>query len=322
MKQTTGLAAVLTLTIGLLALAPKAAMAEEILIGTGSTEGVYYQVGRAICRLVERNVEGMTCSALATEGSLFNLSNVTGGAIELGLAQSDWQFHAYGKSGPFAFADGSFENLRALFSVHGEPFTLVARQDSGIESFDDLKGRRVNIGNPGSGQRATMEVVMAAKGWTIDDFLVAQEYNAAEQSLALCNDRIEAMVYTVGHPNASINKATGLCAARLVDVTGPEVDKLVSDNPYYAYATIPGGIYASNPDSVTTFGVKATLVSSADVDAETIYAVVKAVFDNIEQFKRMHPAFGTLERGRMIWEGLSAPLHEGAERYYREQGLM
>ncbi len=298
------------------------AVADEVIIGTGSTEGVYYQVGRAICRLVTRNAPGLDCSALPTDGSLFNLSNVRGGAIEFGLAQSDWQYHAYNHSGPFEFMDDTYENLRALFSVHSEPFTVVARRDSGIRSLDDLRGRRVNIGNPGSGQRATMEVVMAAKGWSRDDFLVAQEYNAAEQSLALCNDRIEAMVYTVGHPNASVSKATGLCDAQLVDVKGPEIDKLVMENPYYAYALIPGGIYASSPEAVTTFGVKATVVSSADTDAETVYAVVKAVFDNFEQFKRMHPAFGTLEPSKMMTEGLSAPLHEGAQRYFQEQGLM
>ncbi len=322
MKRTAVKALVLSLAGWLLTCHSGHAEADELVIGTGSTEGVYFQVGRAICRLVERNVAGLGCTVLATEGSLFNLSNVRGGAFELGLAQSDWQYHAYQHSGPFAFVDETYENLRAVFSVHGEPFTLVARRGSGIRSFDDLKGRRVNIGNPGSGQRATMEVVMAAKGWSRSDFLVAQEYSASEQSLALCNDRIEAMVYTVGHPNASINKATGLCNAQLVEVKGPEIDKLVSENPYYAYATIPGGIYASSPEPVATFGVKATVVSSAEVDADTIYAVVKSVFDNFAQFKRMHPAFGALDPSRMSTEGLSAPLHEGAQRYFREQGLM
>ncbi len=301
---------------------PPRVAAAEVIIGTGSTEGVYYQVGRAICRLVTRNVQGLDCTALPTDGSLFNLSNVRGGAIEFGLAQSDWQYHAYNQSGPFEFMDDTYKNLRALFSVHSEPFTVVARRDSGIRSLGDLDGRRVNIGNPGSGQRATMEVVMAAMGWSRDNFLVAQEYNAAEQSIALCNDRVEAMVYTVGHPNASVNKATGLCDAQLVDVKGPAIDKLVTENPFYAYAQIPGGMYASSPEPVTTFGVKATVVSSADVDAETVYAVVKAVFDNFEQFKRMHPAFGTLEPNRMMTEGISVPLHEGAERYFQEQGLM
>ena len=306
----------------LVAWSSTAPRAEEILIGTGSTSGVYYPAGRAICRLVDRNVEGLTCKAQPTAGSLANLSNVAGGAIEIGIAQSDWQYYAVTGTGPVEFMDTGFDNLRAVFSLHGEPFTLVARRDAAIRSFDDLKGKRVNIGNPGSGQRATMEVVMAEKGWTKKDFLLAEELPAEQQSLALCHDRVQAMIYTVGHPNPSIGQAAGLCDAILVNVTGATIDKLVAANPYYAYTTIPGGMYEGNPDSVTTFGVKATVVSSADVDGELIYAVVKAVFDNLEALRRMHPAFGVLEAEEMVRDGLSAPLHEGAERYFREKGLL
>lgn len=299
-----------------------AAGAQEIAIGTGSKAGVYYHVGRAICRLVDREAAGLSCAALTTPGSLFNLSNVRGGAIEIGLAQSDWQYNAVNKSGPFEFMDDDFGNLRALFSVHSEPFTVVARRDSGIRAFDDLKGARVNIGNPGSGQRATMEAVMAVKGWDKDDFLLAEELPASQQSLALCHGRVQAIVYTVGHPNASIGKATGLCDSVLIAVSGPDIDKLVEANAYYAYTEIPGGMYAGNPDPVGTFGVKATVVSSAEVDADLIYKVVKAVFDNLDRFRRMHPAFGTLEPAAMAHDGLSAPLHDGARRYFAEQGLM
>jgi TRAP transporter TAXI family solute receptor len=304
------------------AVAPTSATAQDIVIGTGSPDGVYYHVGRAICRLVNRYAQGLACTTRPTPGSEYNLVNVRGGALEIGVAQSDVQFHAVNHSGPFAFRDITYEDLRALFSLHGEPFTVVARRDSGIRAFDDLKGRRVNIGNPGSGQRATMNVVMAAKGWSKADFLLAEELPAAQQSLALCHGRIEAMVYTVGHPNASIAKATSLCDAVIVAVAGPAIDKLVADNPYYAYATVPGGMYSGNPDPVKTFGVKATIVSSAEVGADAVYAVVRAVFDHLDEFRRMHPAFATLEAAGMMREGLSAPLHEGAARYFSEKGLM
>ncbi len=307
----------------LLAAAPgRAAEAQEIVIGTGSAAGVYFHVGRAICRLVERRVDGVDCSALATPGSLSNLGNLRGGAIEIGLVQSDWQFHAVNRSGPFQFMDDRFDGLRALFSVHSEPFTLVARRDSGIRKLDDLKGRRVNIGNPGSGQRATMAVVMAAKGWSKADFRLAEEMAAREQSLALCHGRVEAMTYTVGHPNDSVGKAVSLCDARLVTVGDADIDRLVAEHPYYAYTTIPGGMYPGNPDPVRTFGVKATVMSSAEVDAELVYAVVKAVFDDLDRFRKLHPALGGLEARRMVREGLSAPLHEGALRYYNEKRLM
>ncbi len=295
--------------------------AGEILIGTGSIAGVYYPAGRAICRLVNRYVNGVTCRAQPTAGSAFNLSNVSGGAIEIGLAQSDLQYDAVNHSGAFQYTDIPFSNLRAMFSLHSEPFTVVARRDSGIRSFDDLKGKRVNIGNPGSGQRATMDVVMAAKGWTKDDFLLAEELPASQQSLALCHGRLQAMVYRVGHPDASIAQVTELCDAVLVEVRGSVIDKLLADNPYYAPATIPGGMYPGNPNAVQTFGVKATVVTSADVPAELVYAVVAAVFDNLDQLRKMYPAFARLKPAKMAREGLSAPLHEGAERYFKEKGL-
>ncbi len=299
------------------------AQAQEITIRTGSKAGVYYQVGRAMCRLLNANTgeHGLTCEAVSTAGSIFNLTNVRVGRLQIGVAQSDWQFHAVNGSAAFE-SPGSDSDLRALVSVHGEPFTVVARRDSGINKFDDLKGKRVNIGNPGSGQRGTMEVVMKAVGWDKSVFALANELPASQQSLALCHDRVQAMIYTVGHPNVSVGQAIGLCDAVVVEVKGPAIDGLIRDNPFYAHTEIPGGIYVGNPDPVTTFGVKATVVASAKLDAETAYNVVKSVFDNLDRFKKMHPAFGNLNAARMIADGLSAPLHEGALRYYREQGLM
>ena len=296
--------------------------AADFVIGTGSPNGIYFHVGRSICRLVERAVVDTGCQPVETEGSLFNLSNVLSGGLELGLAQSDWHYNAVTKTGPFEFVASNYDDLRSLFSVHSEIFTVVARRDAGVESFEDLKGKRVNIGNPGSGHRANMELVMAAKGWTMADFLVAQEMTAAEHVLALCHDRIQALVYTVGHPNPSIGKALGLCGAKLVNVTGPAIEKLIAENPYYSWAAIPAGVYPASPDPVRGFGVRATLVTTTDVDPELVYRIVKAVFEDLETFKSYHPAFQTLEPKRMITEGLTAPLHEGAVRYYREAGLM
>jgi len=212
--------------------------------------------------------------------------------------------------------------LRSVFSIHPEPFTVVARADAGITTFADLKGKRVNIGNAGSGQRATMDVLMNALGWTTADFALASELQAAEQSQALCDNNIDAMVYTVGHPSGSIQEATTACDAVLVTVAGPEVDQLVADFPYYRVATIPGGMYRGNDSDVATFGVGATLVTSADVPDDVVYALVKSVFDDIDQFRSLHPAFANLDPRQMANDGLSAPLHPGAERYFREAGLI
>ena len=299
-----------------------ATQAADILIGTASKSGVYFQVGRALCRLMERGSEGLSCEAMETAGSVSNLQNVQVGALELGLVQSDIQFHGVNRSGPFRFVDAPHDNVRALFSLYTEPFTLVARRDSGIRTLDDLKGRRVNIGNPGSGQRATMEVVMEAKGWDKEDFQLVTELPATQQSLALCHNRVQAMVYTVGHPNPSVARAVKLCRAVIAEVSGSEIEKLVSDTPYYSLAHIPGGLYEGVDEPVRTFGVLATVVSSVDVDEELVYLVVKTLFENMDRFRNMHRVFQSLDPRGMIRNGLSAPLHKGAERYYREKGWM
>jgi len=304
--------------------AQTAATAEEtfITIGTGGQTGVYYVVGQSICRLVNRGTaeHNIKCTAPSTGGSIDNINAIMNGDRQMGVAQSDWQYHAY--NGTSQFEGNKFDKLRAVFSVHGEPFTVVARTDAGVKNFDDLKGKRVNIGNPGSGQRATMDVVMNAEGWTLDDFALASELKAAEQAGALGDNKIDAMIYTVGHPAGAIQEATTTTDATLVNVDGEAIEGLVNDNPYYAWATIPGGMYKGNPDDVTTFGVKATFVSSEDVPEDVIYQVVKAVFDNFDRFKKLHPAFENLTEEQMIKDGLSAPLHAGAVKYYKERGWM
>jgi TRAP transporter TAXI family solute receptor len=301
-----------------------AAMAEEfVTIGTGGVTGVYYPTGGALCRLVNkgRKEHGVRCSVESTGGSVYNINTIREGELEFGVAQSDWQYHAYNGTSKFADA-GAFEGLRAVFSVHPEPFTVVARADAGIKTFDDLKGKRVNIGNPGSGQRGTMEVLMEAMGWTTGDFALATELKASEQSAALCDNQIDAMVYTVGHPSGSIQEATTACDSVLVEVSGAAVDQLVADNSFYRTATIPGGMYRGNDMDTMTFGVGATFVTSADVSEEAVYAVVKSVFENFDDFKGLHPAFANLKPEEMIKDGLSAPLHDGAAKYYREKGWM
>ena len=296
---------------------------EFVTIGTGGVTGVYYPTGGAICRLMNKTKKesGIRCSVESTGGSVYNINTIKAGELEVGVAQSDWQFHAY--NGTSKFKDkGAFKDLRAVFSVHAEPFTLVARADSGIKSLDDLKGKRVNIGNPGAGFRGTMEVVMAAKGWTKETFKVAGELKASEQSKALCDNKIDAMVYVVGHPSGAIKEATTTCDSVIVNVTDPAIDKLIAANPFYSTATIPAGMYRGNDKDVTTFGVRATLVTSAKVSEKAIYTLVKSVFENFDAFKKLHPAFGNLTKAEMIKAGLSAPLHRGAIKYYKEAGLL
>jgi TRAP transporter TAXI family solute receptor len=320
-KQIPALLSVMVLTGFLSSIA--GAADKFITIGTGGQTGVYYVVGQSICKLVNRGQgeHGIKCTAPSTGGSVENLNAIAAGEQDMGVAQSDWQYHAYNGTSEFE-SKGPNQDLRAVFSVHPEPFTVVARTDSGIETFDDLKGKRVNVGNPGSGQRGTMEVLMEAKGWTMDDFKLASELKSAEQAQALCDNKIDAIVFAVGHPNGSIKEATTACDSVVVPVSGPEVDKLIEENSFYSKAVIPAGMYRGTDEDIETFGVGATFVSSAQTDPEVIYELVSAVFDNFDRFKRLHPAFANLKQEEMITNNLSAPLHEGAEKYYKEKDLM
>ena len=323
MKRKASLLAALTL--GFVMAFSSAAVSETtfVTIGTGGVTGVYYPTGGAIARLVNKGKKehGIRASVESTGGSVYNLNAIASGELEMGVAQSDWQYHAYNGTDKFK-EKGPNKDLRAVFSVHPEPFTVVARADAGIKNFEDLKGKRVNVGNPGSGQRGTMEVLMEKLGWTMDDFKLASELKPAEQSQALCDNKIDAYVYTVGHPNGSIKEATTSCDAVIVSVTGEVVDALVADNPYYRKATVPGGMYRGTDTDTMTFGVGATFVSSAKVPENVIYVVVKSVFENFEDFKKLHPAFGVLKKEEMVKDGLSAPLHDGAAMYYKEAGLI
>jgi TRAP transporter TAXI family solute receptor len=306
-----------------LALAGGAAAQQKfVTIGTGGVTGVYYAVGGAICRLMnkDRKVHGIRCSVESTGGSAFNVNAIKGDELDFGMAQSDVQFNA--SKGLGGFKDNAFGELRAVFSVHPEPFTVLARKEANVSKFEELKGKRVNIGNPGSGTRASMEELLGALGWKTSDFSLASELKADEHGPALCDNKIDAFFYGVGHPSANIQDPTTTCGAKLVSIAGPAVDKLLADKPYYAKATIKGGLYNNNPADTETYGVLATMVTSAKTPDETVYQLVKAVFDNFNEFKSLHPAFAILDPAKMVKDGNSAPLHPGAARYYKEKGWL
>src|SRR5690606_28043438 len=292
-----------------------------VTIGTGGVTGVYYAAGGAICRLVnkDRAQHGIRCSVESTGGSVFNINTIKAGELDMGVAQSDVQFNAVKGEGQFKDA-GAFRDLRSVFSLHPEPFTVVARKEAGITKFEDFKGKRFNVGNPGSGTLASSTQLINALGWKMSDFSLASELKADEHGPALCDGKIDGFFYAVGHPSANIQDPTTSCGAKLVPLTGPVVDKLVADHPYFAKVSIPAGLYPNNPQATDTYGVLATFVSSAKVPADTIYQVVKAVFENFDDFKRLHPAFAHLNPENMVKDGLSAPLHEGALRFYKEKG--
>lgn len=301
---------------------PPVSQASDFFIGTAGIDGVYYPATSAMCILIERtNILPKHCRAISTGGSIYNLNAVRLKEMDFGVAQSDWQYHAYHGSALFERI-GPDTTLRSLFSLHSEPFTLIARKDAGIKTFDDLQGKRVNIGSPGTGIRAMMEILMKAKGWTTEDFKSVMEKKVSEQNKELCDNNIDAMIYSGGHPNGAVQEVTTLCDAVIIPVEGKEIDELIKKFPFYSVATIPGGMYNNNPTDVKTFGVKATMVTNDSVDEELVYYFVKIIFGNFETFKTLHPVFSTLDKESMIKYGNIAPFHKGALRYFQEAGLI
>ncbi len=305
--------------------APTTAQAKTtfITIGTGGITGVYYPTGGAIAKIVNKKKKeyGIRCTVESTGGSVFNVNAIMSGDLEFGVVQSDRQYQAINGAPNSEWAGKPQKDLRAVFSIHPESITLVAAVDAGINDIKDLKGKKVNIGNPGSGQRQNSIDALTAVGLDYKKDMDAEGIKAAESAGLLQDGRIDAFFYTVGHPNGSIKEATsGKRKVRFASITG--VEKLLEKYPYYAPAFIPVALYpsAENKEDVKTFGVKATFVTSAKVPDDVVYAITKEVFDNFEEFKKLHPAYQVLTKKGML-EGLSAPIHPGAMKYYKQVGL-
>ena len=300
-------------------------VAEEryVTIGTGGQTGVYYTAGQSICRFLNRSgaEHGIKCNAPSSAGSVSNIASIKSGDYDFGFIQSDHQNKALTGQAPFD-KDGAVADLRVVFSLQSEILTVVARADSGIQSFADLKGKRVNIGVPGSGSRDTFDEVMQANGWGKSDFALAAELKPAEMAAALGDNNLDAITYVVGHPSGAIQEAMATVDARLIPVTGPGVDKLLTEASYFTRADIPAGLYPGVNEAIASIGGKAVLATSAKTDPEVVYQLVKSVFDNLERFKRLHPAFADLRAEDMISAGLTAPMHEGALRFYKEKGWL
>jgi len=299
------------------------AKANYVSIGTGGISGVYYPTGGAICFLVNqlKGIESIRCEIKSTPGSIHNLNVLKARKLDIAVVQSDWQYHVYNGTSIFKEV-GKFTQLRSLFSVHSEPFTVLARKDAKITSFEQLKGKRVNIGAPNSGQRGTMKMLLDIYGWQESDFAEATSLPPSEQAQALCDNKVDAIVYVVGHPNSSIKEASSACQTNLVNVEGQKVSQLIATHSYYDKASISAKMYRGSPKETTTFGVGATVVTTTDLPEQIAYDMVKAVFENHRAFVQLHPSFEFLTKHAMVTQYLSAPLHSGALRYYKEVGLI
>jgi uncharacterized protein len=316
-------AAIMASTVAGCAAVSVALAPTPVTLATGTPGGIYHPVGNAICRMFNLTDEhqAVPCVAVSSDGSVANIRRVESGGSTFGLSQTDVAYAAFHGEGPFAAA-GPDPKLRLLIALYPEAFTVVARADTGIRDFQDLRDKRVGIGKSGAGYTFTRDVILDSYGWTISDPERVLELGPADQNEALCSDKVDAIIFQAGHPNGLTQEATTGCPARLVRVAGPSIDRLLATHPYYTTSVIPGGMYAGNPNDVATIGTQAVLVTSSNQSDELAYGVVKAVFENFADFRRLHPALATLTRQGMVPGEAVMPIHPGALRYYREAGLL
>ncbi len=307
-----------------LTILPHAAMAEPrlITINTGPRSGVYYYAGGTICALVNahRWIHGIRCVTQESDGSIANLQALRRGEATFAIVQSDWQFHAFGGTDVFA-NHGPDRTLRSVFALFPETFTILARSSAGIARFSDLNGKRVNLGPMGSGSRATMTAVMEEIGWSPGNFAYAGDFGAGELTQALCNGDVDAAVQVIAHPNLAVEDILSSCDIVIVPVDTEIIEQLVDVHPYYVAYSIPSGVYPSLPSSINTFTLTATLITTTKTPPAVVREVAKAVVDSLPEFQLKHPAFGEFEIGQILSEGLTAPLHPAAAKYFEEIGL-
>jgi TRAP transporter TAXI family solute receptor len=294
-----------------------------VTIATGQFGGLYHLVGGAICHILNENrtKHGFTCTVDITSGSIDNIVLLRNGEAHLALVQSDWQHAAFKGVGPFETV-GTFDGLRSVWAVYVEDFTIVARDETDVTTIEDLKGKRIYLGSQGSGQRQTMQVVMGILGWADDAITDFTEFKASNPAEALCDDEFDAIVYTIGNPNPTVQEAISTCRANLLSVTHPGLDRLAERRPFYVTSVIPGGTYPGHSADISTLGLVATLVTSSEVPSAIIYELTQGFFGNLEELKKSYPLIATLKPQQRASTGLTAPLHDGALKYFSELGLI
>jgi TRAP transporter TAXI family solute receptor len=316
-KRFIGSFVALSLTVPLFA-------SQFVTIGTGGVTGVYYPTGGAICRMAnkDRKETGIRCSVESTGGSVYNVNTINSGELDFGIAQSDVVYQAYNGEGKFK--GKAIKNLRTIMTIHAEPLTFIVAKKSGIKSLSDMKDKRINIGNAGSGQRNTVEMLFENSDLSKSMLKTAQELKASETSRALKDDKIDGYFYVVGHPNSNIKEAANATKIDIINITADNFksfDKIMKKYPYYGIGVIPDGTYRGVKGDRKTFGVKATLVTSAKTSDKAVTAILDAIYKNFEKFTQLHPAYKGLTKEATL-QGLGAPLHKAAKAYFEKNGLL
>ena len=292
-----------------------------ITIGTGGVTGTYYPTGGAICTFVNqyKKESKIRCSVESTDGSLYNLNTLKNGELDFGIVQSDIVYQA--SKGEGAFKDAKFSKLRSVMAIYPELLTLVTKKDANINKLLDIKDKRINLGNSGSGNETTALALFEASGIDKNDLKQIGTFSASEMPDALKNNKIDGYFYMVGHPTANIKDAANSTDIKIIPIDNNILENLIDKYPYFAKGHIQAGTYRGQESDISTFGVKAVLVTNENVNERTVYLLVKAILENFDEFKKLHPAYENLTKESLL-NGLSAPLHDGAKKYFEEVGLI
>ena len=289
---------------------------QQLSIATGGTGGVYYPMGGGLAEVINNHVEGYSATAEVTGASVENMGLIATGDADLAIALADTVQQAYSGTGRF---DGQqLPMVRAIGSLYANMVQIVTTADSGIANIEDMKGKRISVGAPGSGTEVNAQAILEANGMSFDDF-TAERLNFNETADALANGDIDAGFWSVGSPTSSILNLATTNDIRMVALTDEQIANADAADPVFSPLTLPGGTYQGVDEDVATIGVPNVLVVSSEMDEETVYQITKAMYENIADMQAVHPAANetTIE---FSMAATPVPLHAGALRYYEEAG--
>jgi uncharacterized protein len=300
----------------LVALAVPAAAQEQLSIATGGTGGVYYPMGGGLAEVINNNVEGFSATAEVTGASVENMGLIATGDADLAFALADTVQQAYAGTG--RFEGQQLPMVRGLASVYANMIHIVALESSGITSLEDLRGRRVSVGAPGSGTEVNADAILQANGITYDD-IEEQRLNFNETADALANGDIDAGFWSVGAPTSSILNLSTTNSIVIIELTEEEMAAAIAADPVMSMTTLPGGSYTGIDEDITVLGIPNVLAVSSEMPDDLAYAITRAMFENIADLQAVHPAANetTVE---FTMSATPVPLHPGAIRYYEEIG--
>jgi TRAP transporter TAXI family solute receptor len=305
------------------ALTPFYASALDILLGTGGAGTFSHFTGRTICRMINKFADDLTCQTVPTTDAVDSITNLQGGALDIGLIDSRLLNDAINKTGYFEFLDISYQSLRTLVPLYDVPVTLVVRRDAEVNSLEEIKGKRINAGAPISLENLALDTIMKAKNWSKADFGLIQELPASQSqdTMAFCYGTVQAMIHIGVHPDSTLQQLLKRCKAGLVNMDDKDIEKLVNDHPALFRTNITADTYPSQPQGVATFGTRMMLAASDALDEQTVYEIIDVIHRNQKSLRRAHPALSsfTVRPAQQKDAGIYA--HPGAARFFAEHGF-